>query len=706
MMSNELSVTKGSRSWRSLSGQNDLFLALLVVAVVALMVLPLPPFVLDMLIALNLSVSVLLLMVALYISSPLGLSTFPSLLLFTTLFRLSLNIASTRQILLHAYAGKIIFTFGNMVVGGDIIVGVVVFLIIAIVQFIVIAKGAERVAEVGARFTLDAMPGKQMSIDADLRAAIIDKDEARLRRSQLGRESHLYGAMDGAMKFVKGDAIAGLIIAAVNILAGLAIGTLRKDMDMDTALRTYSVLTVGDALVSQIPSLFVSIAAGIIITRVSDPERRQGRGLGNEIAEQIRAHPKALLLAGAVIFGLTWIPGFPKLPFLVLSLGVGALGYSLLPSRRRYANAGETPMPIMRREGTDASPLLFDTSDHPSMVPVMVQIFAAADQILIPVRLDLELSKVRRYLTFDRGVPFPGMIIQPMARLPAGAYRIQINEIPVQDGELRPNRLLVLESQEFLASKGIEGEAGSSESLGRPVTWVHERHRAQIAQSGLNFLETEQVLAQHLLQVLRRHADEFIGIQETQFLLKRLAEEYPDLEKELQRLVPLPRLTDVLKRLVREEISIRNLRDIAHGLIEWAPREKDTVLVTEYVRTCLSRYISHRFADLDGSLAAVILHPAVENELRKSLRQTASGTMLMLEPVTGRQLAEQIKQAVTAYGRSKGAGNGSGVVLLTSLELRPYLRKITEVELGFVPVLSYQELQPAVKVHSVASVNL
>ncbi len=305
--------------WRLLMRQHDLLLALLIVAVIALMILPLPPFMLDTLIALNLSLSVILLMVSLYISSPLGLSTFPSLLLFTTLFRLSLNIAATRQILLHADAGDIIFTFGNLVVGGDIIVGIVVFLIIAIVQFIVIAKGAERVAEVGARFTLDAMPGKQMSIDADLRAGLIDKEEARTRRSLLERESHLYGAMDGAMKFVKGDAIAALIIAAVNIIAGLSVGTLRKGMDLGTALDTYSVLTVGDALVSQIPSLFVSIAAGVLITRVADPARKQGEGLGGEIAEQIRAHPRALLIAAVVVTGLILVPGFPKLQFFALA---------------------------------------------------------------------------------------------------------------------------------------------------------------------------------------------------------------------------------------------------------------------------------------------------------------------------------------------------------------------------------------------------
>lgn len=698
------SMFSASSAWRSTFRHSDLLLALLVVAVIALMILPLPPFMLDTLIALNLGMSVTLLMVALYVNSPLGLSTFPSLLLFTTLFRLALNIASTRQILLHANAGEIIFTFGNLVVGGDIIVGVVVFLIIAIVQFIVIAKGAERVAEVGARFTLDAMPGKQMSIDADLRAGIIDKEEARTRRGQLERESHLYGAMDGAMKFVKGDAIAALIIAAVNIMAGLAIGTLRRGMELDAALKTYSVLTVGDALVSQIPSLLVSIAAGILITRVSDPARREGSGLGDEIAGQVRAHPKALLIGSAVIFGLMLVPGFPKLQFLALAVLIGFVGVRLLPGRRHYKHAGDTPMPSLRREGTDKIRPWLDSADHPLTVPVVVLVFPSIERALDPALLDHEMRKVRRFIEFELGVPFPGVSMRPAAHLDTGAYEICINEVPVQHGELRPDHVLSFDSQERLVSGGIPCKAGEVAMLGRTAVWVHKQQRAQLERTQSRYLTLEQTLARHLCQVLQQHADEFIGIQETQALLRRLADEQPDLEKELLRTVPLPRLTDVLKRLVREEISIRNLREIAHGLIEWAPREKDTVLVTEYVRTCLSRQISHQFSNGDGTLAAVVLHPSLEDRLRQSIRQTAAGTVLMLDPAISRQLAAQIKENLAPYAQD--VNGGAGAVLLTSLEIRPYVRKLTESELGRVPVLSYQELNPAVRIQSLAAVVL
>jgi type III secretion protein V len=646
---------RGSIPWRAALLQNNILLTLLVVAAIGMMILPLSPLMLDLLIALNLSMSVVLLLVALYVGSPLGLSTFPSLLLFTTLFRLALNIASTRQILMHAHAGDIIFTFGNLVVGGDIIVGIVIFLIIAIVQFVVIAKGAERVAEVGARFTLDAMPGKQMSIDADLRAGIIDKDEARQRRSRLERESHLYGAMDGAMKFVKGDAIAALIIAAVNIIAGLAIGTLRKGMDLDHALQTYAVLTVGDALVSQIPSLLVSISAGILITRVADPSKANSPGLGDEIADQLKVHPRALLIGSAVIFSLMLIPGFPKLPFLILAALVGGAGFTLLPHRRRYKQAGDRPMPVMRREGTELVRPWLDSSDRLLAVPLSVEVFATIDQHLQADALEIELRKIRRALETDLGVPFPGIVMHRVPELANGAYRICIHEIPAAQGVL-------------------EGDS------------------------------PEQDLAKHVLRVLRQHADEFIGIQETQLLLKRLADEYPDLERELQRNLPVPRLTDVLKRLVREDISIRNLREIAHALVEWAPREKDTTLVTEYVRTSLSRYISYRFANEDGAVSAVVLHPSLEDRLRQSLRQTSAGTVLMLDPQGRREIVTKLRSSFASH--EAPAPGRAPIVLLTSLEIRPHLRKLIEPELGRIPVLSYQELEPSVRIDPVQSVSL
>ena len=699
MKNNPMHGLRAPGSWSVLARHADLLLVALVVAVIMLMVLPLPPFILDSLIALNLTISVVLLMVALYISSPLGLSTFPSLLLFTTLFRLALNIASTRQILLNANAGEIIATFGQMVVGGDVIVGAVVFLIVAIVQFIVVAKGSERVAEVAARFSLDAMPGKQMSIDADLRAGIIDKDEARQRRAKLESESQLYGAMDGGMKFVKGDAIAGLIIAAVNILAGLAIGVFRKGMDAGTALQTYAVLTVGDALVSQIPSLFVSIAAGIVITRVSDPGRVGSPNLGSEIAAQISRQPKALLVGGAMVFLLTLVPGFPKFQFILLGIAVASLGFFLVPARRRYANAAQTPVPSMQKEGHDVARTLLDAEEHSLTIPLVVQAFPGVGSVLSPVHFETELAEVRRYFSVELGIPFPGLVMRENGRLAEGEYRIYVDEIPVLAGQLAEHEVLALASRQMLDLARIPYREGGTLVLGHTALWVPVEEIDALDAANLKYLENEQILARSLLGVMRRHAGEFIGIQETQYLLKRLGEQYPDLDKELQRNVPLPRLAEVLKRLVRDEIPIRNLRVIAQALIEWAPREKDTVLLTEYVRIALTHYISHRFALEDGSLPAIVLHPRVEEQLRQALRQTSAGSVLMLDPEIGNQLVANIKQAVETHVEKTA-------VLLTSLEIRPYLRKLTEVELADLAVVSYQELRQTVRVVPVSSVEI
>jgi type III secretion protein V len=645
------SRSRGGASWRKLGLHSDLLLVALVVAVIGLMVLPLPPFMLDTLIALNLTISVVLLMVSLYISSPLGLSTFPSLLLFTTLFRLALNIASTRQILINAYAGEIILTFGKLVVGGDVIVGAVIFLIIAIVQFIVIAKGSERVAEVGARFSLDAMPGKQMSIDADLRAGIIEKDEAKRRRARLENESQLYGAMDGAMKFVKGDAIAGILIAVVNIVAGVAIGVLRKGMDVEQALNVYSVLTIGDALVSQIPSLFVSIASGIIITRVADPERSGRANLGNEIAEQIRAQPKALLVGGGVVLALMLVPGFPKLQFLVLGLGAGGIGYYLLRGYRRNRPPGDTPMRVLRREGNEAAmPTLLDRADHALTVPLSLHVFPGFESTIAVARFERDLGLLRRHVAQELGLPFPGLVIRTSGSLPKGRYTIHVNEIPVAAG-------------------GLDGAA------------------------------PEKALVAHVKRTIQRHADDLLGIQEAQMLLKRLAEQHPDLEKELQRNVALPRINEVLRRLLREGVSIRNLRDIAHALIDWAPKEKDNVLLTEHVRGGLASQVSFRHAGTGGVLNALVLHPSLEQQLHASRRQTSAGTILMLEPAIGRRITQQIKQA-------SQAPEAQGAVLLASLELRPYIRRFIEQELPDLSVLSYQELSPGLTVNTVASIQI
>ena len=418
-----------------MSRYNDIVLAGLVVAIISLMILPMPTGLVDGLIATNLGLAVMLIMLSMYIPSALSLSTFPSMLLFTTLFRLALNITTTRLILLNADAGDIIFTFGNFVVAGNFIVGGVIFLIITIVQFLVIAKGSERVAEVAARFTLDAMPGKQMSIDADMRAGIIEMDEAKRRRSLVEMESQMYGAMDGAMKFVKGDAIAGLIITAINILGGITIGVLQKGMTMGKAVQTYSILTIGDGLVSQIPALFISVTAGIIVTRVSSEESAH---LGGEMGTQILTQPKALLLAGVLVMAFALVPGFPKVQFIVLGLALGTVGYVM---RRAGAKPAEeedllgalAPAAEKRETGKPQ-----ETDEFSVTVPLLLDVAVGLEEAIRPKALNEELAKVRRALYFDLGVPFPGISLRYSEGLEPGTYVILLQEVPMCQGRIVP----------------------------------------------------------------------------------------------------------------------------------------------------------------------------------------------------------------------------------------------------------------------------
>jgi type III secretion protein V len=681
----------------------DLVLVALIVAVIALMVLPLPPYLLDVLIASNLTISISLLMVSLYIGSPLGLSTFPSLLLFTTLFRLSLNIASTRQILLHAYAGDVITTFGKMVVGGDVIIGMVVFLIIAVVQFIVIAKGSERVAEVAARFSLDAMPGKQMSIDADLRAGIISKEVARQRRQTLESESQLYGAMDGAMKFVKGDAIAGLVIAAVNILAGIAVGMLRKDMSLDVALNTYSVLAIGDALVSQIPSLFVSVASGVVITRVARTDSLKQIPLGNEIADQLRAHPKALMIAGGVILAMLLVPGFPKLPFLLLGLCVGAAGWYLTPRQRPGKHIADTPMPAIQRDGAEHVPVFLDNNDHNLTLPIVLQVYPGIDKDIDPIYLNKCLVRVRRFVTLQLGMPFPGMVIRPDARKQMGQFGLYVNEIPVLQGALMAGHVLCTDSPEALKKSGIR-ILSKGYLVDQEAQWVDQSEVPQLQARKHSYLDAEQILENYTLRAVVRFAHEFIGVQETQFLLKQLEQQYPDLEKELRQQIPLPRVADILRRLVQEDISIRDLRLIAQVLVEHAANETDNALLTEYVRNAMVRSISYQHTLSDGTLPALIIAPQFEERIAQHLRQDRNGAVLLLPEPIKQSILLQIKQFLSSSDLNTKQLT-STVVLVNTIEVRPHLRSLLVDRYPNLVVIAAPQLEGTVRVISIGQIE-
>ncbi|CAM2005093.1 type III secretion system export apparatus subunit SctV [Acanthopleuribacter pedis] len=679
---------------------NDIVLAVLIIAIISLMILPLPPFLVDALIACNLAIAVALLMLSLYIPSALALSSFPTLLLFTTLFRLALNITTTRQILLYAYAGDIIDTFGNLVVAGNFVVGGVIFLIITIVQFMVIAKGSERVAEVGARFTLDAMPGKQMSIDADLRAGTIEMEEAKRRRNNVEKESQLYGAMDGAMKFVKGDAVAGLIVTAINILGGLAIGVMQKGMTAGDALQKYAILTIGDGLISQIPALFISICAGIIVTRVSDEDSPH---LGGDIGAQVLAQPKALAIGGAILLAFALIPGFPKLQFIGIGLIVGGVGYTLYRQELSGVVPSETPgMPAMNKAGEKKPPRQNDDGEDFSLtIPLLIDVSANIKQYIQPDTLNAELVRVRKALYFDLGVPFPGIHLRFADDMRPNSYTIMVQEIPMSEGTVFPNKVFVRDSEENLKIMNVPYKKEKPFLPELESLWADKAMVDQLNKAGVPYMELPQILTYHLSFILKKHASDFIGLQETKYLLDHMEERFGVLVKEVQRILPVAKITEVFQRLVQEEVSIRDLRTILQTLIEWGQKEKDVVLLTEYVRMGLRRFISYKYSGGQNILASYMFDPALEETVRKAIRQTSGGSYLALDPDTSRKITQAVKKEVGDINL-----NPQKPVLLISMDIRRYVKKLIEMEVPGLPVLSYQELTPEITIQPLGRVYL
>jgi len=686
------------------TSRNDIVLAVFLVSVIFMMILPLPTWLVDVLIGTNMTISAMLLMVAMYLPSPLSFSSFPSVLLVTTLFRLGISIATTRLILLQGDAGDIIDTFGNFVVGGNLVVGLVVFLILTIVQFVVITKGAERVAEVAARFSLDAMPGKQMSIDGDMRAGTIDMDEARRRRRNVEKESQLYGAMDGAMKFVKGDAIAGLIIVAVNLLGGIIIGTVQRNMTAAKAVQTYSILTIGDGLIAQIPALFIAICAGMIVTRVQGDDGGPSN-VGKDIGGQVLAQPRALVIAAVIALGMGVIPGMPTPVFAILSVVIGAIGFVLLRGTRKVVNekTGEvTEVPALQSAAAPVRKAAAAAEEEfAPTVPLLMDVAAGLKASFDPSVLNEELLKIRRALYFDLGVPFPGIQLRFNENLPPETYTIMLAEVPVSQGKLRPGHLLVHENTRNLDALQIAYEEDKRFLPNIPTVWASDDLRELLAKAGISFMDASQVLTYHLAFVLRKYSSDFIGIQETKFLLSAMEARFPDLIKEVTRVLPIQKIAEILQRLVSEDISVRNLRAILEALIEWGQKEKDSVLLTEYVRSTLKRHICYKYSSGQNILAAYLLAPNVEDTVRTAIRQTSAGSYLALDPAVGKRLVENIKKSVGDLSVA-----AQKPVLLTSMDIRRYIRKMIEQDLYDLPVLSYQDLTQEINIQPLARVEL
>jgi type III secretion protein V len=687
-----------NRFARMASYRSDVIVASFMMLAVIMMVIPLPTLAVDMLIAVNMALSLLVLVVAFYIGRPGDFSSLPPIILIATLFRLALSITTTRLILLHADAGDIVATFGKFVIGGEVVVGLVVFLIITAAQFIVITKGAERVAEVAARFTLDAMPGKQMSIDNDLRNGDIDQTEARSRRGRLERESQLYGAMDGAMKFVKGDAITGIIIVFVNLIGGLLIGMLSRGMSFADASHTYSLLTVGDGLIAQIPALLISIAAGTVVTRVASETEAD---LGTEIFRQLGSSDRALWLAAVILLGAAFVPGFPTLIFLALAALFGGFAFAI--GRRRPKTA--TP-PVQQPE-----PDMIEVEDGPVIEHMVISsgstrhrvvahVGAHIGETVWPERFRLEADHVRDMLKADLGLEMPAVEMRPDPALLPDRFRIDLEGVPIVEGEIPKNSLLLNDDPMHLDLLQVPRLQGPAQVAGQRAIWIGADEAESLSEAGIGFHDPAAALAKSLSHSLRRYAAHFIGIQETRELLTLMESEYSELVKEATRVVPLNKLSDILRRLVEEDVPIGNLRAILEALVEWGSRETDALLLTERVRIALARQICHRHAQLNRVLSAYVPSRAAEDAIRNAIKSTGVGKMLALPEDASRAMLSQLRQALADGGDQQTA------VLLTSLDIRRVMRNYlmrNDIEL---PVISYQEIAPEYSVQSLMSVTI
>ncbi|MFS2007996.1 type III secretion system export apparatus subunit SctV [Duganella sp. CT11-25] len=691
MSLNELAARMAKRA--------ELAAAALVIAIVFMLVLPMPAWLLDILIALNLCAAGLMVVVSMYMAGPTAFSTFPTVLLLTTLFRLALEVATTRLILLEGNAGHIVETFGNFVVGGNLVVGLVIFLILTVVQFIVITKGSERVSEVSARFSLDAMPGKQMSIDSDLRAGILTADEAKKKRALLGQESQLHGAMDGAMKFVKGDSIAGIFIVVVNLVGGIAIGILQHNLTAADAVRVYSILSIGDALIAQIPALLISLAAGMITTRVPANDEKPGEAasnIGQDIAAQLFGEPRALLTAAAIMLLFGFIPGMPTTVFMLLALLLGAGGAAGMLKPRAMA-ARQRKTAEVERKNAGIVDLTTFTATRPFTVrmPLALRGTAAANSITSAVRV------MRNNVLDQKGIPdLQPIDFEYQASVPAGRIHFLMAEVPLIDVEMRSGWAATTESVERLDELGFTALEDSLAGTRRRRVWVPLNDEAGLRAAGVRYLGWELVFAADVEVEMLRNCQMFIGVHEVQRFTAWADRRFPELGKEIAKTVTLPRLTEVIQRLAREGISLRNARLLLETTLEWAPKERDPDVIADYVRLAFKRQLCHEVAR-DGLIEVVLLAPELEEQLRSALRQTSQGTYLELEP--------ELEQAILdRLGQLSGTGGTPAAppVLVTAADIRRAVRNLIEEEFFSVPVFAFAELTQHSRVQPVGMIEV
>ncbi len=672
----------------------ELIILTMMIMVVVMLIIPLPTFLIDFLIGINLIMGLIIFIGSFYINRVLDFSTFPSILLISTIFRLAISISTTRLILANADAGEIIASFGDFVIADNLIVGFVIFFIVTIVQFIVITKGSERIAEVAARFSLEAMPGKQMSIDADLKAGVIDEKEVLRRRSDLEAESQLFGALDGAMKFIKGDAIAGIIIIFVNLLGGITVGMLQHGMNLSHALSVFTSLTIGDALVAQIPALLISISGGLIVTRVNNNE---SNNLGAKILKDLFNNKFTLLVTAILSIALGLLPGFPLPVFMVLSsLLLAIFIKDKINKKKGKVNESESSnFKDEERTESKSKPVVIDGEFIPETIPLIISTWKGYEDYF---QSNNFCSWLKRNFFIEYGVRLPDVLMNYDQNNPRNKMSISINEIHVSTYDIIPNMRKVLLRGEELQSifpkvKVLEAEQGKS-------YWIPEEENEKALNLGFYSRGAIDEFYNCVSTLLVHNISEFFGIQEAKTLLDDLETKYPELLKECYRNNTVQRITEVFQRLLQERISIRNMRLILEALVQWAPKEKDPIMLVEHVRGVLSRYISNRFSS-NGEIRTIVMSQNLENLIRNGIRQTSGGTFINLTPPETENILELIDQCL-----KNNVVNARDIILLVSLDIRRFVKKIIEANYPEMEVISYGDISSTININAIGSLDI
>ena len=677
----------------------DIMMAVGLIGILAIMIVPVHPFVMDLLISLGIAIAVIMMVTSIYVKRALEFSSFPTMLLLVTLFRLSLNVATTRMILLRgpdqgtAAAGEVIHAFGEFVVGGNYAVGIVVFAILVVINFMVITKGAGRVAEVSARFTLDALPGKQMSIDADLNAGSINEEQARNRRAEVAREADFYGAMDGASKFVRGDAIAGILIVFINIIGGIIIGTVQRGMSIADAAQTFTLLTIGDGLVSQIPALIVSTAAGIIVTRAG------GNGnLGQELGKQVFSQPKALFAGAGVMGTLAVIPGLPFFPFVVLGGIFVMLGRKF--SKQAASLAAEEAQ-TKEKEKNKKEPEKIESllGVDPLELEVGYGLVNLVDGEKNGDLLE-RITGIRKQFAMEMGLVVPPLRIRDNLELKPGDYQVLLKGIPVATGSLMVGHLMAMDPGNV--SEKVKGIPTKEPAFGLDALWISTHDKDQANYAGYTVVDLSTVIATHLTEIIRQNCSELLGRQELQTLLDGVKQAAPKVVEDLiPSLLSTGTVLKVMKNLLKEGVSVRDLRSILEAMAEMAPHQKDPNLLTEHVRTCLSRTITKKLVGFDGQLTLLTLDKQVEETIASGIIQTDQGPQLSLDPEFVRQFVSELNEQASQMLQETNAA-----VVLCSPLIRMHVKQLIDRFIPNITVLSHNELTPTVNIRSFGTVRL